>query len=271
MRDIQPLLLRAKKELYGYLNGQNISSILGQGYDFAELREYQPSDDIRHISWINSAKLGEPYIKKMHEERELHIAVCSLVDGRFLVGAKRELWIETLATLGYAAQYANDDFLSLLLNREDQQLYPPSKNIEQIEHGIRAIAQTPLINRSSHYAHAPAILLNRITQKSLLFIIGDFLDPIDLSILAQKHEVIAIIIRDESEEHPRPAPNTQLINPQNSQEIRTKLSPKAIRHYQAQLKKHDQTLKEHLYQYGIGFTKIQSQKEILPKLIELLR
>ena len=270
MAEIETILLRAKKELYSYLNGHNLSTILGQGYDFAELREYQVGDDTRHISWINSAKLGQPYIKKMHEERELSVAVCSLMDGRFLLGEKREILMKSLAILGYSAYEANDLFLSLNLVGERVKLYPPSKDIEAVENALNDIYQAKLLNQRLDYAKVPSLLLERIEQKSLLFIVGDFLDPIDLSIVAEKHEVILLIIRDPEEEHPTPASNTQLINPQNSQALAQKLTPKAIKYYEAQRQAHDERLRKTAYRYGVRLIKIHKKDEVLARIIEVI-
>ena len=92
MNNFKTLILKAKEDLYTLLQGSNFSKVLGQGYDFSELRPYEQGDDIRYVSWINSAKLGEPYIKKMHEERELLVHVALFIDGRTVIGNKRELF-----------------------------------------------------------------------------------------------------------------------------------------------------------------------------------
>lgn len=265
--EFQTILLKAKEDVYTHLSGGNLSRILGQGYDFAELREYDSSDDIRHISWINSAKLGEPYVKKMHEERELNVAVCSILDGRFLVGNKQEVLSYVLAVLGYSAYEANDLFSAFLLLGNELKSYEATKNIYAIEKVIQEAYEAEILRKKVDYAQVESLYLE---SKSLLFVIGDFLDPLDLSLLSEQHEVVVIMIRDVAEENPQALVNHQLINPQTNQPIHQTLSKKAIEHYRAKLLEQDEALMEHFHQHKIRYTKIYSIDEVLGKLERII-
>jgi len=265
---LQTILLKAKEDVYTHLSGGNISRILGQGYDFSELREYDVSDDIRHISWINSAKLGQPYVKKMHEERELNVAVCSLLDGRFLVGRKRELLEYVVAVLGYSSYESNDLFTAFTFVGSELKNYEPTKNLYSIEHVVEEISRIELLGKKRDDSQ-----INRIEMESkhLLFVIGDFLDFVDLSVLAQKHEVVVIIVRDVLEENPNASVNIQLINPQTNHLIHQLLSKKAILHYKAKLLEHDKKLFHHFNEHAVKYVKIYTENEVLWKLEQLLR
>jgi uncharacterized protein (DUF58 family) len=260
---LQTILLKAKEDVYTHLSGGNLSRILGQGYDFAELREYDSSDDIRHISWINSAKLGQPYVKKMQEERELNVAVCSLLDGRFLVGEKRELLEYVLAVLAYSAYEANDLFSAFTFVGKELKSYEASKNIYSIEKVLEDMDRAELLGKKVEYSKVSDIHLE---SKHLLFVIGDFLDPIDLSLLAQKHEVVVIMIRDEFEEHPKVSVDAELIDPQRNQALSQSLSKRAIEHYRAKLLEHDALLEKHFYEQGITFIKVYSNEMFIEKI-----
>ncbi|MGH9204150.1 MAG: DUF58 domain-containing protein, partial [Vicinamibacterales bacterium] len=39
--------------------------------DFADLREYQPEDDIRYIDWNVTARMNTPYVRQYVEDREI--------------------------------------------------------------------------------------------------------------------------------------------------------------------------------------------------------
>ena len=43
---------------------------LGRGMEFAEVRPYQPGDDLRSMDWRHTARRGRPFTKLFHEERE---------------------------------------------------------------------------------------------------------------------------------------------------------------------------------------------------------
>ena len=51
--------------------GEYHSAFKGRGMSFAEVREYQPGDDVRDIDWNVTARMNRPYIKVFEEEREL--------------------------------------------------------------------------------------------------------------------------------------------------------------------------------------------------------
>ena len=50
--------------------GPSASKILGRGLDFAEVRSYQPGDDVRMIDWNVTARTGDAHTKLFVEERE---------------------------------------------------------------------------------------------------------------------------------------------------------------------------------------------------------
>ncbi len=260
---LQTILLKAKEDVYTHLSGGNLSRILGQGYDFSELREYDSSDDIRHISWINSAKLGKPYVKKMHEERELNVALCMLLDGRFLLGEKQELLEYLVAVLAYSAYEANDLFSTILMVGKEMKHYEPTKNIYAIENMISEFGTVELLGTKVDYAKVSAIHLE---SKHLLFVVGDFLDIVDLSLLAQKHEVVVIMVRDLLEENPKVTTDEQLVNPQTNQPINQSLSKKAIEHYRAKLLEHDERLVKHFHEHNIRHMKVYNSDEFIVKL-----
>jgi len=265
-KQLQTILLKAKEDVYSHLSGGNMSGILGQGYDFAELREYDTSDDIRHISWINSAKLGQPYVKKMHEEREVNVAVCSLVDGRFLLAKKKELLSYIVAVLGYSVYEANDLFTAFTFVGSELKSYEATKNLYSIEKVVEDINSVELLGKKVDYNTIDMIELE---SKHLLFVVGDFLDPIDLSVLAQKHEVIVIMVRDELEENPKASVDAQLIDPQTNQVVNQTLSKSAIAYYQAKCLEHDSFLIKHFIQHNISYIKVYNSEEFIRKLENL--
>lgn len=66
----QSLRRRQKIRSAAPQSGALHSRALGRGLDFAELREYQPGDDIRQIDWNVTARSGKPHTKLYSLERE---------------------------------------------------------------------------------------------------------------------------------------------------------------------------------------------------------
>ncbi|MEO8296847.1 MAG: DUF58 domain-containing protein [Burkholderiales bacterium] len=86
--DAQQLLRRLEwtviKRLDGRLQGDVRTYLRGGGVDLADLREYQPHDDVRRIDWNVTARLQTPHVRDYHEDRDM--TVCFLVDASPSVG-----------------------------------------------------------------------------------------------------------------------------------------------------------------------------------------
>ncbi len=269
MKEFETIVLRAKEEVYRLLQGENFSKFLGKGYDFSELRAYESSDDIRHISWINSAKLGEPYVKKMYESRELLVHLCVVVDGRAVIGKKQAVMTHLLTLLAYSTLLSNNLLeISLSLGREFKS-FEPTKEIEVTKENLKLFAKTEPLGLKGAYEQLEERLLKVQEQKSLLFLIGDFLEPIELSLLAQKHELYVIMVRDRWEETPKVASDVELLNPLSQKSIGKSLSKRALAHYAKKLQLHDQKLFDHFHQHNIRYIKVYDSSEAMEKLEQL--
>ncbi|WP_192885010.1 DUF58 domain-containing protein, partial [Paracidovorax avenae] len=59
------------RRLDGLLQGDYRTLLRGAGVDLADLREYQSHDDVRHIDWNVTARLGTPHVRVFSEDREM--------------------------------------------------------------------------------------------------------------------------------------------------------------------------------------------------------
>ncbi len=50
-KQAKKILLKTRKQVFGSLSGNNISAFKGEGFEFAELREYSVGDDVKKIDW----------------------------------------------------------------------------------------------------------------------------------------------------------------------------------------------------------------------------
>lgn len=57
--------------------GNHLSKLRGRGMDFAEARNYQAGDEIRHMEWRVTARTGRPHVKLYQEERERPVVILS--------------------------------------------------------------------------------------------------------------------------------------------------------------------------------------------------
>ena len=70
-RVLQRLDWTVVRRLDGLLQGDYRSLFRGNGVDFADLREYEFGDDIRHIDWNVTARMDTPYVREFLEDREI--------------------------------------------------------------------------------------------------------------------------------------------------------------------------------------------------------
>jgi len=269
---LKALQLKARHQVHTLLSGHNLSKLHGEGYDFAELREYQMGDDIRKINWTITAKLGKPHIKELHANRELSVVVCALMDGSLYFGsgnAKQEKLTEVATVLAYAAQHSGDLFTGLGYMQEQTYSTVPTKQVYHIEQFSKTLYETPLLNTTLQADLAIQDLFKRIHKPSLLFVVGDFLEEVDLSLLAQKHEVIAIIIRQQAEETPKKLGEVSFSNPHNGEKLDTYFGRNSIERYIAKLNENDEKLMQHFSRYDIRSVKIFTEDEVVGKLMKL--
>ena len=68
LRELEWTVIR---RLDGLLQGDYRTLTRGNGLDLADLREYQPHDDVRHIDWNVTARLDTPHVRVFTEDREM--------------------------------------------------------------------------------------------------------------------------------------------------------------------------------------------------------
>jgi uncharacterized protein (DUF58 family) len=146
-------------------------------------------------------------VKRFVEERELTVLL--VVDAsrsmRFgTAGAeKRELAAELCAILGFAAVSNNDRVGLLLASRLVNHFVAPARGRMHLLRLLRdVLGVTPQAGRTST-SEAARFVLRTSHRRSLVFWISDFedpLDPRDWRVLARRHEVTAIALRDPRDE-----------------------------------------------------------------------
>jgi uncharacterized protein (DUF58 family) len=264
------LQLKARHQVYTLLAGNNLSKMHGEGYDFSELREYQIGDDVRKINWTITAKLGRPYIKELHSNRELSVVVAAMMDGSLYFGEnnrKQQTITEIATILGYSAQHNSDLFTGFSFHNDKHTMTPPTKQVFHIEGFSKVLYELGTLHTTLNYKKAVRTLFTQLPKRSLLFIIGDFLEPIDLSLLAQKHELVAIIVRDRAEEYPKKLGEVILDDPHNDKHLNTYFGKNTIQHYLAKLQAHDEALQTHFMKYDIRYLKVYTDDEPIEKLV----
>lgn len=88
------------------LTGTSYSRKKGSGYEFADLREYAPGDDLRRIDWKSSAKHRKLFIKEFDAEGIATIVIVLDASGTMSYGVLGERKLDYAArTVAYLTRY----------------------------------------------------------------------------------------------------------------------------------------------------------------------
>ncbi|BAF69515.1 DUF58 domain-containing protein [Nitratiruptor sp. SB155-2] len=270
-KQVKKLLIKAKKQVFTEIPGNNPSLFKGEGFDFVELREYQPGEDVKKIDWLVTAKMQKPYVKLYQEERELNVVVALMMSGSTYFGTKRfkyETMAETAALIGYAAIKNQDNFSYVLYADKEYDAIAPTKHPQAVARCVDKAFHFVSLGKKADF-DSLARRLFRIKRKSILFIISDFLNSFDLKVLAKKHEVVAVVVRDRFEEEPDPIGFMTLIDPETKESFMVDFEGLTLKNYQKEIKRRDHFMYEQFKKSGIRFTKIYTDEDPFIKLVKL--
>ena len=201
------------RRLDGLLQGDYRTLLRGFGLDLADLREYQPHDDVRYIDWNVTARLAIPHVREFQEDRE--VAGWFLLDFSASVDfgsqdvRKRELSTEFVTVLARLLTRYGNRVGAILHGNGDNQVVPARGGRRQVLHLLDRMQK--LNEQENEKANGKptdlAELLIKaqqiIRRRSVLFVVSDFISTPGwgraLALLARRHEVIAVRLFDPME------------------------------------------------------------------------
>ena len=206
LKAVKRIELSTKSTINSVMAGAYHSTFKGNGMEFAEVREYMPGDDVRAIDWNVTARTGVPHIKKFSEERELTVMLVVDASGSVDFGSKSKMKGEIMATisalLAFSATKNNDKVGVLIYTSKVELFIPPAKGRKHVLRVIRELLYFEPEERKTDLSMAFEHILKIMNQRSIVMVISDFLDDSferSMKLLRQKHDLLAISVRDERE------------------------------------------------------------------------
>jgi uncharacterized protein (DUF58 family) len=199
------------RRLDGILQGDYRTLFYGFGVDFADLREYQPEDDIRYIDWNVTARMDTPYVLQYVEDREITAWFLLDLSPSVDFGAvetqneKRTMLIDFVTVLARVLTRHGNRVGAKMFGDRIQHTVPARGGKIQVLRLINDLLKQPRLRRASFTNLKPLLegALNSIKRRSLVIIISDFISEpgweMPLSLLNQRHEVLAIRLWDPRE------------------------------------------------------------------------
>ncbi len=266
------LLYRIRRKIFLKSSGMLSSFSKGDGFDFAELLPYTEGMDTRRIYWNSLAKGGELQLKSFYEEKEINVCVGVITGGTLLFGApvqKFEKLLEIVTILGYSIVQSKNLFQGFLWNEHESFVEMPSKKVHGVESFIKSIAKIDPLYHSINPTEVTDMLHTKVRKKSLLFLVGDFLEMYDLKKLAKKHEIIIIRVRDRFEKQSIPMGEGVFIDPETGEEIEILFDEATAKAYTQRYRDHDRAFEHYITKMGIRYMTIYTDEDALLKLARL--
>ena len=208
-------------KVMGSQSGIKLSKIKGRGIDFAEVRAYQPGDDVRAIDWRVTARKNKPHTKLFREERERPVLLFVDQSQHMFFGSKQRLKsvaaAELAGRIAWQTLAAGDRVGGIVISNDEQTLYRPFRTsraigrlLNQVAVANQALKRSPeLDTQTSKFTGLEQ--LRRLTQSHYkIFIISDFSGDLtswseQIKKLARNNQVVALHIQDPLDKELPPA------------------------------------------------------------------
>jgi uncharacterized protein (DUF58 family) len=305
VREIQ---VRTGRQVADVLAGEYVSVFKGRGMEFDEVRPYVPGDDVRTIDWNVTARMGEPYIKRYVEERQLTLMLMADVSASQDFGSahrsKREATAELCALLAFSAT-RNDDKVGLALFHGDiEQYIPPRKGQKHALRVVREVLAHEDANReverqgtasrlsklrsrlmpgrlarsprqATELGSALEFFMRVTKRRTICFVVSDFLDEhFDTAMVAanRKHDVIAVLVTDPKELE---MPDVGLVALCDAETNETRLVDTGSRAFREEMAKRGtdrvRTLATRFAKIGIDFIHVDAAGDVVDPLVRFFK
>jgi uncharacterized protein (DUF58 family) len=236
---LRALDLTVRRRVSGLIDGDYRSPLQGGGTELAQIRPYQPGDDVRRIDWNVTARTAEPHVRMHVTERALvsWLLLDTSPSMNFGTADRRKADVAegvALAIGHLATRHANRLGVVTFGGRGPRLLPPRQGRVgligllaalreEPEPDGVGATSLGETLTRTGRLAR----------QRALLAIVSDFRGPRDwrgpLVELAGCHDVLAIEIRDPREQELPDVGELWLVDPETGRQLQVDTSRRALR------------------------------------------
>jgi uncharacterized protein (DUF58 family) len=221
------------------LAGEHRTDALGVGTELAQLREWNPGDDVRRIDWNATARSETVQVRVDVAERALTSWVLLDVSPSMRFGtADRRKWdvAEGAAVaLGHLASRRGNRIGVATFGATDSLAIRPRQGRVGLLSVLLAVRREPETERVGRTSVGTAVseLARVAKQRSLAVIVSDFRGPRDwrapLLRLAARHAVVAIEIRDPREQELPNVGHVWLVDPETGRKAHVDTARRRLR------------------------------------------
>jgi uncharacterized protein (DUF58 family) len=223
---LRRLEFKVVRRLDGFLFGDYTGVFYGPSLDLAEVREYQPGDEVRRIDWNVTARMHRLFVRQYREERELTAWLLVDLSPSMAFGTRHQLKRETAAEFAGVAAYIaarHGDKVGLLGFPGREVYVPPRGGRVHVLRILHTLQQAPARGDGNGLADGLAQAARALRRRSLVFLVSDFLTPDGwarpLQELARRHDVIAVWVTDPAEHDLPDVGGLVMRDPESGQQV----------------------------------------------------
>jgi uncharacterized protein (DUF58 family) len=277
---LQRLDWKLIRRLDGLLQGDYRTLFYGAGIDFADLREYQAEDDIRHIDWNVTARMNRPFVRQYVEDRD--ITAWFLLDRSPSMNfgpverPKEMVLTDFVTTLARLLTRSGNRIGAILYNNQIERTIPPRGGRNQVLRLVREMLTKTDSPPGSSTDLNPLLLagLNTFKRRSLVFLISDFISETGwerpLALLNRRHELIAVRLWDPREVELPDAGLLVVEDAETGEQLHVDTSdPIFRRRFYEAADRREKTLKEKLKRAGVDLISISTEEDLVRAVLRM--
>lgn len=276
IRRFSQLEIFARQVVEGFLTGLHKSPYHGFSVEFAEHRQYNSGESIRHVDWKLFGRTDKLFVKRYEEETNLRCQIVLDISGSMFFpeakwikrpdGNKLGFSVHAAAALIYLLRKQRDA-VGLTCFSDNIRIHLPARgttsHIQQVFTTLENLLSESAANSTSSVARVLDEIAERIHRRSMVVVFSDFFDnAADSNTLFNalqhlkhsKHEVIFFHVLDKRYEvdlefEDRPY---TFVDAESGQKVR--VNPADLRFsYQAQVSELRKNIALRCAQYGIDY------------------
>jgi uncharacterized protein (DUF58 family) len=228
----------------GVIAGEHRAAGVGSGTELAQLRPYQPGDDVRQLDPAATARTGVPHVRQQVPERLLTTWLAVDLSASMAFGTadrlKSDVAEGVVDVLGALAVRRGGRVGLLTFGAEASLLLPPRGGRGARVGLRRALAEGVAPDGATGEPLATTLAkIGRLTQiRSLIVVISDFAGPPEwarpLAALGARHTVLAVEVRDPREQELPNVGRLAMVDPETGARIEVDTRDRRLRERFAQ-------------------------------------
>ena len=239
---LRALDLMVRRRIENVLAGEHRAASLGIAMELAQIRPYQPGDDVRLIDWNATARMSEPHVRLHVAERAL--TTWLLFDGSPSMGfgtalrRKADVAEGVVLAVGHVASRRGNRLGLLSYGHDDPLVVPPRQGRLGLVGVLLQLRE--ITGRDLTPPRAPDDLGEALSRarrhardRSLIVVVSDLRGPREwtrgLREICVRHDVVVCEIRDPAEEQIPDVGEVVLLDPETGRHLRVDTGRRRLR------------------------------------------